>query len=386
MTYPFSGIIVRYIRSENAPLPAASPAPADELHVNLWEIAGKPFVDVGVMIDQPSEIEALQVDLPWSTEKSKVFDLGSRLVGERIVAAIFNEIVHYSGSNDQMFANVTFVPPASGRDFVLARLSSQDFTLEQIVLSDGSKTTRLKVRVPPLRTASRMYIRFRIIEVPEDNYTSVFFQKDRSLLSSSLETRIVDFRINVRRGIPDDVLTSATNLRFPAWKKIHVFMTLDRGREMTFNNEKFVDCRSLEDEAIWNSYITFGNSDGRTEPSVSAYLGYQWTSKSKDTCPAKDLVALARFSKVTSSRAYVVRFIVLALLLGAAGSGIWQATGELFEVSTPTKNETLTWRTLGAIIVAFFATIYLPPLAERVGQALAVLWRKFVGGVRTLFR
>lgn len=388
MTYPFSGIIVRYISATG--VPPANPVVADELHVNLWEVAGKPFIDIGVMINGPEEIESLQVDLPWVTDKSKIFDLGSRLVGERIVAAIFNEVVHYSGSNDQMFANVTFIPPDPDRDFVLARLSSQDFTVEENALSDGSKTTRLKVRVPTLQVASppkKLYIRFRIIEVPEDNYTSIFFQKDRSLLSSSLETRIVDFRINVRRGIPDDILTSSTNLRFPAWKKIHVFMTLDRGRELTFSNEKFVDCRSLEDEAVWNSYITLGNNDRNIGSSVSAYLGYQWTSKAKERAPAKDLVALARFSKVTSSKSYVARFLFLALLLGAAGNGIWGLAADFVgKINTENQAKYLTLQTLGAIAIAFFATIYIPPIAKKILRAMAKLWRKFVAGLRSLFR
>jgi len=386
MKHSFSGIIVRYIRNNDAP-ETTDVLPEDELHVNLWEVARRRFIDLGVMISQPAEITTLQVDLPWEINHTKVFDLGSRLVGEKIIAAIFNDVVQYRGSNDQMFAQVTFPNAITPRSFVLARLSSQDFISEQVVLSDGSRTTRLKVRVPPLpnfsTSSSALYIRFRIIDVPEENYTSVFSQKDRNLLSSSLETRIVDFRINVRRGTPDDILTSQTNLRFPRWKKIHVFMTLDRTREMTFSNEKFVDCRSLEDEAVWNSYIALDTSVTGSEGSVSDYLGYQWTSKSEGNSPAKDLVALVRFSKVTSSKAYVLRFILLALILGAGGNGVWNIAEEIVPKILPSTSKN--WAILGILAVFFTAIIYVPPIVIGLAKGAATLSRKIWSSIQGWF-
>jgi len=376
MKYPFSGIIVRYLRNGSTPDTAVTPT--DELHVNLWEVSRRRFIDIGVLINEPSKISALQVDIPWQIDHTKVFDLGSRLVGEKILAAIFNDVVQYSGTNDSTFAEVSFPNTAPPRKFILARLSSQDFTIEQVVLSDGSITTRLKVRVPDLTTLSNpagmLYIRFRIIDVPEENYTSIFSQKDRNILSSSLETRIVDFRVNVRRGTPDDILANQVDLKFPRWKKIHVFMTLDRTRELTFSNEKFVDCRSLEDEAIWNSYIALDTNIGREE-SVSNYLGYQWTSKSEGNSPAKDLVALARFSKVSSSKTYVLRFISLALILGAAGNGIWSIVNEF--ISQDNSNSTENWKALGLLSLIFSLIIYFPPIANRLIKKTLTLGKKF---------
>lgn len=370
MDYPFSGLIVRYVKSgfEAGPI---DPSPKDELHVNLWEMGRNRFIDIGVMINIPEEIEAIQVDLPWELDRTKVFDLGSRLVGERIVAAVFNEIVCYNGSNDHLFADVTFptIPNSSG--FVLARLNSDNFKVEPVLLSEGGTTSKLTVRLPALGAISpqrKFYVRFRIIDVPLKIYTSIFYQKDRNLLSSSLETRIVDFRVNVRRGIPDDVLTSQAALQFPRWRKIHLFLTIDRSREMTFTSENFIACRSLEDEAIWNNYISLNHNNNQgTICSVSDYLGYQWTAKSSaPEAPVKDLVALARFSQVTSSWVNMTRFILLALILGTAGSGIWTAlTQYIAPPSDQVAGESATLRILGILTFAFVTVVGLTTATVR---------------------
>jgi hypothetical protein len=213
--------------------------------------------------------------------------------------------------------------------------------------------------------------------VPESTYTAIFYQKDRNLLSSSLETRIVDFRINVRRGVPDDVLTSQPDLFFPRWRKIHFFLTVDRVRELTFQSENFVACRSLEDEAIWNSYISINNAQVGESCSVKDFLGYQWTAKCSATgAPAKDLVALARFSQVTSSLVYLVRFVALALIVGAAGNGVWTLIEERVASTNtlpkpgvadafPAEGANGTWVTMGVLVLAFAGVLALTSTAMR---------------------
>jgi hypothetical protein len=408
MKYPFSGIIVRF--ESAAPgkgTPGSQVEPKDELHVNLWEVAGRRFLDIGVMINTPKNIKNVQIDLPWKFDKTKVFDLGSRLVGEKIVAAIFNEVVRYDGANDNLLARVSFPQSNNGTGgFNLIRLNSNNFSTDPIVLSEGGSSTKLSVKleqVPESESGNDLpcYIRFRIVDIPEGIYTAKFYQKDRNLLSSSLETRIVDFRINVRRGVPEDVLSARTDLFFPRWKKIHLFLTVDRAREMTFDSENFVACRSLEDEEIWNSYIALDNHSNDPQCSVSDYLGYQWTVKAKTSkedqgvkyVPAKDLVALARFSQVTSSGWYMFRFVILALAVGAAGNGVWDIWKGLFPSSETNLNVAIqsglgdSKKALMWLIVIIISVVFVTPIAIReAGTAAANKLKKFFVRLGKLFR
>ena len=309
----------------------------DELHVNLWETGRdriSPFMDVGVMIGQRDEYCAVVVDFPWKVELKDVSDLGTRLNGEKSVAAIFNEVVHYDGFAEGNFANISF--RKDGRDekpFSLIRLNTQLFKVDPIFLSDESQCTRLTITLPgrpPLvkeeDKRNSAYIRFRIRNIPPTVYSMNFLQKDRALISSNTETRIIDFRINVLRGVPEELLSGNGRLKFPKFKRIHCFLTTIRDEVCVSDTEDYKGYRSLMDEEVWNEYIRLDSSVGVSdESSVRNYLGYQWTA-SREGETVKDLIVLGRFSKVRSDYVSIARFISLVVIFGVSGSAVWDIT------------------------------------------------------------
>jgi hypothetical protein len=357
MNYPFSGLLVRFSsltegteQANGDPEQSVAPSPVtpstreggevvaavpdNQIHANLWEIGDRRFLDIGVMIDgSESGVKEIAVELPWVVQAGEVFDLGTKLDGDKILTAIFNEVVSYSGISGSDYATVTIDPEnKGGSKFVIVRLHSFSFKLTTINLPNRVRTTRLVITVPSdERTHGfRRYIRFRIVDIPLGVYTAIFAPNDRTLLSSSVQTRIFDFRINVRRGIPDDVLAGAEQWRFPRFSKIHLFAILAREREIAFEGDTFKACRSLEDEDVWNSYVNLSETSDESFKAVRNYLGYQWTASSKQD-GSKDLVALARFTSVNASGANIVRFLVLGLLLGALAGGLWDLMKWFFE-------------------------------------------------------
>lgn len=327
---------------------APSTKPADfegDLHVNIWEIGKECFMDIGVMIEDRDSISAVQIDVPWELKLRDVTDLGARLNGEKSVAAIFNEVVHYDGYADGNFATIKFRRDKTDfGDFTLLRLNSEFYTLRPLYLSGDTQASQLIVKLPARaanQPSKRVYIRLRLRRVPKEVYTSIFYQKDRSLLSSSTETRIVDFRINVRRGVPDELLTTNDGTEFPRFGKIHCFLTTERSDDCVFQSTNFKGARSLVDEDVWNEYIKRDARDGISKAtSVRNYLGYQWTEAAKPAPKGeiargvKDLVVLGRFSKTTSGISYILRFVALGLIFGTSGSALW-------ELLTPTEGQNI---------------------------------------------
>ncbi|WP_342051588.1 MULTISPECIES: hypothetical protein [unclassified Cupriavidus] len=381
MNYPFSGILVRYRRNStpnatdfsskiaDAARPNIEAAESDstnagdelgdELHVNLWEIGNERFLDVGVMVSSWNETDAVLIDVPWKLNISQISDLGARLNGERAIAAIFNEIVHYDGFADGNYAEISFRREDNSAEqefghFTLLRLHSQFFEIKDIYISDGREVSQLEIRLPrPTRSNKdyhRVYIRFRIRNVPEKMYASVFKQRDRNLLSSSTVTRIIDFRINVRRGMPDELLSGDEAVTFPRFAKIHCFLTTERGEDCIFQSKSFNGCRSLDDEDVWNEYIRQDSKLGISpKNSVRNYLGYQWSAvykpsgqlggEPKKPHGVKDLNVLGRFTKTHSSPFNILRFLILGLAFGIAGNGLWSAI-------EPNKNKNIIERVL----------------------------------------
>lgn len=390
MHYPFSGILVRYVARAGRAADVAQAEVAvesveaqppdetlkaeellDELHVNLWEVRERASkrqrntsaLDLGVMISGWEGIEAVLVDLPWSVERDDVSDLGSRLNSEKTIAAIFNEIVRYDGCAGESFARISFratdpMDQAAENDnaFTLLRLPGRAYTLDQIPLGHGVSSTQLKIELPAfaeLQGAKKIYLRFRIDCVPRAIYSHTFEQADRNLLSSRLETRIIDFRINVRRGIPDEIFATDKALRFPKFKKIHFFLTINRAQVCDFESKNFVGCRSLVDEAVWNEYLHGANSFVSVE-GMKQFLGYQWTESASNPSNnkgrgVKDLVVLGRFSSYSSTIRTALMFLVVGLFFGALGNGLW-------DVLKPTDNYVghllSQWLTIAWIIIA----------------------------------
>lgn len=370
MNYPFSGIIVRYLRRQSsvAVVAEANEPPEDQLHVNLWDIKDKAYLDIGLMICEPESIRQIWIDIPWQVKPEHVVDLGPGLDGAKILTSIFNDVALYAGVSNQQYAVVTLGShPNQGSPFLLVHLDQRRLLFSEIAIDAESKVTRLRIRWPALNYSEdnhkdlRRYIRLRITRVPMDAFFSTFRAKDRNLLSSSPITRLLDFRVNVRRGVPDQVLLANPSLEFPSLKKVHVFAIVPRETELPFQGEGYKGCRSLEDEEIWNGYINLPHrSHAAHGESVRGYLGYQWTASSKDKVPAKDLVALGRFVHVTASRWTTTRFVIVVMLLGTLGSAVWDALKVIIGPSgadAPTLRHLFCWAAvpIGFLILLLIA-------------------------------
>lgn len=405
MNHPFSGILVRYVmRSpgeaesgteehagpeelEESVLPTeakrqygpkiqtALGALPDQLHVNLWEVRDPSVLDLGIMIGEWWNVKAIVVDLPWDIQREHVEDLGARLNSERTVAAIFNEVVNYNGSADQHYAKITFRPIDIAHSvennnenlqcFFLLRLPAKYFSIQKISLGQGLFSSQLRINIPKPGglvpdEPHPLYLRFRIDKVPQSIYSNSFEQVDKHLLSSSAKTRIIDFRINVRRGIPEEILAGFSSFKFPSLKKIHFFLTIGREQICDFESQNFVGCRALVDEKIWNDYLQTRPMDSNSED-MRQYLGYQWTASAKvkpnsnDLVGVKDLVVMGRFSSHTSNILKIIRFIVLGIVFGMIGSGLWEIVKsgiDGFEISIGSG-----WRTILALFAIFLVSL-----------------------------
>ena len=341
MNYPFSGIIVRYLgkgrdaqvagETSHSADAAAKIERADQLHVNLWDLRGHHYLDIGLMLFEHQDLEKIWIDVPWKLQKESVLDLGAKLDSEKMITAIFNELARYSGESEKEYATVVLeLNNGETQPFTVAKLARRHFDLDHH--PHPNEGTRIKIGLPELPsdgTKNPVYLRIRLKDVPPKVFFSTFRQSDRNLLSSSSVTRLLDFRINVRRGVPDEILLGEARLQFPKFERIHLFAIVDREIELAFSSGTFKGSRSLEDESIWNDYLDLPK-DGRrfrAPDTVRDYLGYQWTVSAKRTAaqfdPAKDLVALGRFAHTVSSRWNNWRFVAIVIFLGASGSALW---------------------------------------------------------------
>lgn len=348
--YPFSGVLVRFVLSKKkksiqGPQPSIENdtkaekiySYGNELHVNIWDFeSSDAVIDVGIMVkeDDDEEISAICVDVPWEIPQSDIFDIASRIDGEKVLEAIFNRDAGYESSSQNPAARYPKVSFSDerGKDFLLVRLNYNQIKVEKITIPGFNPVTRITL-TPDFQSIKkelktnkidRYYFRVRLLHVPRKIFRIIYDQKDKNLLSSCVEETVFDFRLNARRGIPQEILyPTAAEFDYPGFNQIHLFLISHRDKQPSFQSKNFKTCRSLEDESVWNDYIRLDDGHGRHSEKVNDYLGYQWSEVPKDSKRVREMAVLGRFSRVTSNRWTMLRFVLLALLFGAASNGFW---------------------------------------------------------------
>lgn len=337
--------------------------PLPEIHFNIWERGQKKeeaFLDIGLMLYPGDPAERIEIFLPWEFDASSIEDLSTRILGPNGVSAVFNEAwtssagVNSPGGfvtrNDgTVFTIVPYDYPQIGkRNHKNGFLHSIVFDVAKIAAM--STTASRNSRTTP----DRMYVRVRVKNVPKSFYRVGINQGDAFGGGALYTTEIIDFRLNVRRGVPP-AIESFLNGRFIEFSKVQLFLMKSRDQDIVFEDKLFRACRSLEDENFWAEYILPMNSPHaeveQSRKHVQGSLGYQWR-KTPDagTLGVNEFGTLARFKSFRVNLKTASVFFALALLVGVIGNGAydglcwagtkvytWAKMPELDNEATPNK-------------------------------------------------
>lgn len=356
--HPFSGILVRLNSNDKSQTKKSN---QNELHVNIWDFSSESILDIGLKLhksvlrdskDVEESKSVISIHIPWNIDPKNLFDIASGLDRDKLLKAIFNRDVKLLPSISNACGPKVDFPDSPKKNFVLTCLNTTSFKISPCSLINQQESSCIDITLPSTLkddiksvNVDYFYLRIRMLQVPEKVFKSIFDQKDKNLISSSTKTSVFDFRVNSSRGIPDVILNpNPKRLYFPEFSQIHLFIVVHRDKDPVFQNQLFVACRSLEDENVWNDYIKLDdNRDSNHHlEEVCNYLGYQWSQKSdtKDS-PVKELVALARFTQVFSSRWIMLRFVIIILAISAASSGIWSLFFKLLDTSPNITNNSI---------------------------------------------
>ncbi|MGV8898675.1 MAG: hypothetical protein ACOH2B_05430 [Burkholderiaceae bacterium] len=327
------------------------PGVLPELHLNIWEkeyfwSSDSAFLDVGLMLDVAETAQTFEFVLPWLVSDKDIEDLAPRLQESGAIPAIFNEGWVCSNSNGSA-GYVTDQTSSSIFTFVEMRTD-----LEVYSHNPGTRNEQQSIRlnvpgikaksVSAMSSATRMYVRFRVKKVPKTFYRVSINPKDRIFLSSWQRTEIIDFRMNVRRGVPLGFEQKVNGI-FVAFQKVHLFLMKSRDQDIVFEDKRFKSCRSLEDEHFWANYSLSAKSNDWdrfwSRQRVKSSLGYQWTKTIEKNLlggvdmPVTEFGTLARFKNIQFG---IIKFIIIAGLVGALGSMVWDGIKYRYESSMVT--------------------------------------------------
>jgi hypothetical protein len=318
--------------SATGPQPSIPATHLPELHLNIWEKGESAFLDIGLMLDIAEQAQTFEFLVPWKISIQEIDDLSERLFEVGAMPAVFNEgweVTRNVGSR-----NGRATDPANGKVLFSILEVLSDLEVKSIP-HNNHQLASISVNVMSLRrkamamnhAASKMYVRFRLKEVPKDFYRVGINQQDRLFVSSWQRTEIIDFRLNVRRGVPLGLENQIG--KFVQFSKVHLFLMKSRDQDIVFEDNLFKACRSLEDENFWATYSLPASADSSAKKKslthVQQSLGYQWTkvalvAADGTVTPVKEYSILARYKNV---RFGIFKFVIIALIVGALGNALW---------------------------------------------------------------
>lgn len=251
-----------------------------EAHFNLWRLRNKrlrrteQFLDIGLMVEEPNNVNSFNLYVPFVI-KERIRDLGKNLENTSIVQAVFNEpwcAVVYPG-----ISTIKVMDFDKKDVFQIYKLNDKD--LEVRPAYSGSV---LRLLLPDSLQA-KTYFRFRIYMPDLWPITKEDKPSNSWLESAFFVTEIIDFHINEKRNLSEELLRAMHDEGAVSFTKTHLFLMRYNNYDHIFSHPFPVDARTLE-RTIWTDYIG-------ADYACERILAYHWRQKYERKANANDALA-----------------------------------------------------------------------------------------------
>lgn len=300
-----------------------SEKPKIDLHVNFWSleditIDGKikePYLDIGIKIKNHMHLEQLVFYCPFRCEQSNIKDLAECVSKKNNANIIFNDDCEMETKD-----NYTIVQLSDNERLLIFPISS--VIKKACIIENEDESTKIIFKfnefhkyienVEKLNDLKLLYIRFRIQNVALRDI--MYFDSEplnKSFESAFSGTRIIDFKVNEKRNIPEFIRTEniVTNATWAVFDTIHFLAMMPSSYNLTPLCEENMTCRELE-KKLWDDYL--GTSIDFSKRHV---LAYHWKKK----CKEKKIDAFSCLVKVDYSKTKRLTIISYALSVVALG-------------------------------------------------------------------
>ena len=342
-----------------------------ELHINFWDFDSKTIImDIGILLEYSnikSQINLLKDDyikismhIPSKIKKNSILDLGEILSSDAdMIAAIFNEPINLHTKTGK----VTFFERKNNNKIILIDLdiedgnntkieydNNQDFSSITVNISNWFKhhekyLSEIEAQDKDSNNNIYLYLRIRLKDIQKAKFIDNFNPKDYTVLSSYIQNKILDFRINESRWIPRKLQSNILRI-----KKVHCFLIIHREYELNHQSKNFKGSRSLVEEPIWRKYLL-------NEYKTFFNMGYHWTDNNESD-DYKSFQILGRFSRILSSPLQVIGFLFFILITSMLANMSFMLLDKLF-ISKQLNIDIKTTMILTGILVILLLVIIL---------------------------
>jgi len=239
-----------------------------EVHFNIWRLRNKrlrrieQFLDIGLMIENSSNMDSLNLYLPFAV-KERIRDLGKSLETTSAIQAVFNE--PWCAVVDPGKSTIQVMDFDKKDIFQIYKLNDKDIEVTSVY---GGSLLRLLV---PDTLQTKTYFRFRICVPDLWPITKEDKPSNSWLESAFFVSEIVDFHLNEKRNLSEELLRAMHEGCAVSFTKTHLFLMRYNNYDHIFSHPFPVDTRTLE-QTVWTEYISADYAGERI-------LAYHWRQK-----------------------------------------------------------------------------------------------------------
>ncbi|MGU3398267.1 hypothetical protein ACLBWS_00735 [Brucellaceae bacterium D45D] len=305
-----------------------------ETHFNFWRIAGdkdfkglkefppKDFLEIGLLIKNPTPLQRVKIYLPVDIDRQSIQDAGVRLSDTSVAQGIFNEKLQCVATpaparielknGDTLFCRVHKFIEENGN------LDASHLQLERF--SNGTLLTIERAAIDSvshqIKADESIYFRLRVYLPDGKNspFIHVITPLDRRFQSGFEEIEYIDFRFNELRTLPPQVENQIRTDEGAGKVNISLVAFLTAfpvHSELSSSSIQWHKNRLLEHDP-WNKYVPSGIPGGM--------VVYHWKKEGKDGNGVADFSSFVKLHTRRSGRKILLTYLVVAFLFGLVGN------------------------------------------------------------------
>jgi hypothetical protein len=294
-----------------------------ELHLNLWKLKLKEkkrgnnykhFLDIGIRIEDPSNISIINIYSPIKIKRDEIQDLGKYFQdNNKLVAAIFNE--QWWSIKSSSHSKTLQIEDDNNRiQFYIYMIDVENDV--RINSKYGGSIIRLKVKgdahIKPI------YYRIRITSDKLEGLSTSYKPESPWLESHFTNTELIDFRINENRNLDKSLLEEMhRDGEIHFFKTVDLFIMREYKYDYIYSHKERIRSRRLEDD-LWDSYV-----DADCE--CANIIAYHWKF---GNIPGFN--AFVKYKFITSDILTRTGFIIFLLFIAFMGAVLGAFAMELF--------------------------------------------------------
>ena len=305
-----------------------------ETHFNLWFLEDHkglnpkiqyPYLDVGIRIENYSNLQSLVIGLPFVANNNNIEDLSARISKKENAQLLFNENCEIE--TIQTYTAVKLAEENKLLIFPLKQDCGIGYIVEKIDETSSSKITidftpfnSYTQSTPELKNINAkyksIYLRFRIKGV--DFKDIVFYDSEslnKSFESAFSATRVLDFKINKSRNIDNKLIVDMqkNEFSFISFRKIHFLIMVPSAYDLVQYSGS-LNCREVENN-LWDDY--FGQ---KIDFHKSHVLAYHWKKTYGNEEEAEEFSCFAKINYKKTRNLMLLAYILVVISLGMIGS------------------------------------------------------------------